>query len=371
MDELFKEFEDKIPENLLNEVKRVLPEKCSKTDLKKILTDLQAAYEASKVDAGEAVGVIAAESIGEPGTQMTLNTFHFAGVAEMNVTTGLPRLIEILDASASPKTPTMEIYLKEPYNKGQDIKKIALSIRETYLKEVIVEFSINVMESEISVTLDENKLSDMGLTTAKVKALVEKTLKVEAESNGNVVTLSPKDESLKELYKIKEKVKAVPIGGIKGINHVMPVRRGEEFIIVSAGSKLKEVLKLDFVDTVRTTTNDIVEVESVLGIEAAREAIVREVYKVISSQGLNVDKRHVMLVADVMCSSGFIKGITRYGVVSEKSSVLARASFETPLKHVFGAAMIGEEDNLTSVIENVMINQHIPSGTGIIKLQVK
>jgi len=103
----------------------------------------------------------------------------------------------------------------------------------------------------------------------------------------------------------------------------------------------------------------------VLGIEAAREAIINEVKKVIDSQGLKVDTRHIMLVADTMCVSGQVKGITRYGVVSEKSSVLARASFETPIKHIIRAAVVGEEDMLTSVIENVMLNQAIPVGTGL------
>ena len=113
------------------------------------------------------------------------------------------------------------------------------------------------------------------------------------------------------------------------------------------------------------------EIEQVLGIEAARQAIINEIFKVIESQGLNVDLRHIMLVADTMCISGTLKGITRYGVVSEKSSVLARASFETPIKHIINAALVGETDNLNSVVENVMINQPVPIGTGLPTLSVK
>ncbi|MBT7497331.1 DNA-directed RNA polymerase subunit A'', partial [Candidatus Woesearchaeota archaeon] len=77
------------------------------------------------------------------------------------------------------------------------------------------------------------------------------------------------------------------------------------------------------------------------------------------------DVRHIMLVADTMCVNGNIKGITRYGVVSEKSSALARASFETPVKHILAAALTGERDELTSVVENVMLNQPVPLGTGL------
>jgi len=125
------------------------------------------------------------------------------------------------------------------------------------------------------------------------------------------------------------------------------------------------VLDLDVVDPARTISNDIHEIRDVLGVEAARQAIIQEVYKVIEMQGLNVDIRHIMLVADTMCAGGRIKGITRYGVVSEKASVLARASFETPIKHLINAAVRGEIDDLNSVVENVMLNQAVPIGTGL------
>jgi DNA-directed RNA polymerase subunit A" len=111
--------------------------------------------------------------------------------------------------------------------------------------------------------------------------------------------------------------------------------------------------------------NDIFEVEDVLGIEAARQAIINETLKVMKAQGLNVDIRHLMLVSDTMCSTGVIKGITRYGVIKDKASILAKASFETPIKHIAQASMLGISDNLSSVIENVMINQPVPLGTGL------
>jgi len=122
---------------------------------------------------------------------------------------------------------------------------------------------------------------------------------------------------------------------------------------------------------VRTTSNDIYEIYGVLGIEAARQAIINEACKVIGAQGLNIDLRHIMLVTDTMCMAGDVKGITRYGIVSEKASVLARASFETPLRHLINAALIGEEDKLSSVVENVMVNQPVPLGTGLPGLVTK
>ena len=152
-----------------------------------------------------------------------------------------------------------------------------------------------------------------------------------------------KDESVNELYKVKEKLKTAYVKGIKGISQVLPVKRGEEFIIITAGSNLKDILKMKEVDTSRTTTNDLYEIEDVLGIEAVRQTIINEVFKVMESQGLNVDIRHIMLVA----------------------SVLARASFETPIKHIINASLVGETDKLTSVVENVMLNQPVPVGTGL------
>ncbi len=190
---------------------------------------------------------------------------------------------------------------------------------------------------------------------------------------GNLILLKPKtkDETFNEIYKMKEKLKDAYIIGIKGISQVLPVKKEDEFIIVTAGTNLKKILALDVVDSTRTISNDIYEIEAVLGVEAARQTIVNEVFKVIENQGLNLDIRHLMLVADTMTTRGHFQGITRYGVVKGKSSVLARASFETPIKHILNASMYGEEDVLASVVENVMLNQPVPIGTGLPKLVTK
>ncbi|RMF56097.1 DNA-directed RNA polymerase subunit A'' [Candidatus Woesearchaeota archaeon] len=369
----FDSYKGKIPVKILEEVKESLP----KASLKKISDALQTVYkeyQEAKIAPGEAVGIIAAESIGEPGTQMTLNTFHFAGVSELNVTVGLPRIIEILDGRRDIKTPMMEIYLKKPWSQGKDIKKVALQIKETTLKEVISEILINIAEFSIELKLNKAYLKDVGVQQGTVVKILEKSFKgysVKLKEDSIIMKSRSKQESLNELYKIKEKIKDTYFKGVKGVSQVLPVKRSNEFVIITAGTNLKEVFKLDFVDEARTVSNDIYEIAEVLGIEAARQAIINEVNKVIDAQGLNVDKRHIMLVADTMCSSGSIKGITRYGVVREKSSVLARASFETPIKHIIGASVTGEVDELNSVIENVMLNQPVPIGTGLPGLVTK
>jgi DNA-directed RNA polymerase subunit A" len=372
MEDLFKAYEDKLPESLLEEIKNNLPQGIDRQKVKEILERVYSEFSSAKVEAGESVGLIAAESIGEQGTQMTLNTFHYAGVAEMNVTVGLPRLIEILDGRKTLSTPMMEIYLRAPYNKGKDIKQIALAIKETKLKDIAAEFSINIAELIVEVVLDDKKLQAVGIDLVKVSKALERYLKdFNVKIKSNVITIKGKDEGLNELYKLKEKIKEIHISGIKEVSQVLPVKRGEEFIIITAGSNLKGAFECEFVDAYRTTTNNICEVADVLGIEAARQAIITEVFKVIESQGLNIDKRHMMMVADTMCASGVVKGVTRYGVVSDKASVLAKASFETPIKHIISAALVGEEDTLNSVVENVMLNQAVPVGTGLPGLLTK
>ena len=145
----------------------------------------------------------------------------------------------------------------------------------------------------------------------------------------------------------------------------MREKKNEEYIIITAGTNLKDVIEIKEVDESRTTTNNLFEVLKVFGVEAGRQNIIREAQRVIEDQGLDVDIRHIMFIADAMTTSGTIKGITRSGITGEKKSVLARASFETPLKHLINASVIGEEDDLNSVIENVMLNQPVPLGTGL------
>lgn len=375
MTDAYKEYEGKLPPAILDAVKAYAKEKdVPASKLKSIMETVFEEYNGAKVEPGESVGLVSAESIGEPGTQMTLNTFHFAGVAEMNVTLGLPRIIEIVDGRKEIDTPMMEIFLKKPYSAGKDIRALALSIKQTLLKEIVSEFSINIVESRIDAKLNKQFMNDLGLTDASlVKVITDQSKGFSVKIEGDILILKPKakETSLNEIYKGKEKIKETHIKGVKGIRQVLPVKRGEEYLIITAGSNLKEILQLDFVDSERTTTNNLVEINDILGIEAARQAIINEMFKVIESQGLNVDIRHIMLVADTMCVSGRVKGVTRYGVVSEKASVLARASFETPIKHIINASLVGEVDQLNSVVENVMLNQPIPVGTGLPKLITK
>jgi len=130
-------------------------------------------------------------------------------------------------------------------------------------------------------------------------------------------------------------------------------------------------MRVKGVDPTRTITNNIHEIEKVLGIEAARQALINEIMNVLEEQGLDVDIRHVMLVADLMTRTGTVKQVGRHGVTGEKPSVLARAAFEVTVKHLLDAAARGERDELKGVAENVIIGQLIPLGTSMVKLIMK
>ncbi len=330
-------------------------------------------YANSLAEPGEAVGVVAGQSLGEPGTQMILRTHKFAGVAEINVARGLPRLIEIFDARKIPSTPSMTIYLKEKFaGDEKKVREIATKILELTVEDVIDRTNIDLLNKTVKIYLDKKLLEKYMITTKEVSEMIKKKIKKEKVTyEGNVINVKSPEADIKKLYKLRVKVKDIYIQGVPKIEQVLPVKKGNEWIIKTAGSNLKDVLKIPEVDPTRTITNDLYEIQKTFGIEAARNAIIREASMTLREQGLSVDIRHLMLVADAMTADGTLKGVTRYGITKGKKSVLARASFETALKHLFNAAAHREIDDLTSVVENVMINQPAPIGTGMLKLVVK
>ena len=332
--------------------------------------DVSGAHKNQKVASGEAIGLITAQSFGEPSTQMALNVFHSAGVAEMQVTQGLPRLIEILDARKKPSTPSMEIYLDSSHNNEKDSQVFAEKVKEVKLKEIISEINIDFGGKKLEMIIDAGSLRRVHIGVDKVVEILEnKGFKTKHRDGRLIVDF--KEESFKKMYQIKEKIKDVILSGIKGIAQVLIVKRERDYVVLTAGSNLKEIFGLKGVDVNKTVTNDLYEIANVLGIESARQAIMNEIRKVLVSQGLDIDKRHLKLVADAMTYQGAIKGITRMGIISDKSSILARASFETPIKHFVTATRTGKKDKLASVIENIIVNQPVPVGTGLPGLLVE
>jgi DNA-directed RNA polymerase subunit A' len=324
----------------------------------------------NKIPPGDAVGVVTAQSFGESSTQMVLNVFHHAGVAQMQITLGLPRLIEILDARKKPSTPLMEIYMEKDFNNEKDSRILAEKIKEVTLGEIASEVKIDFAGKKVEVEMDHNSLKRVHVGIQKIiERLIDKGFNV--KGNDNKISVSVSDLDYKEIYKIKEKLKKTNISGIKGISQVVVAQLGRDYVIRTAGSNMKDILEVKGIDKNKVSTNDIHETAAVLGIEAARQTIINEISKVLEVQGLDIDVRHLKLVGDAMTSSGIVKGVTRMGIISDKASVLARASFETPVKHFVNATIQGSKDELDSVIENIILNQPIPVGTGLPGLLVK
>ncbi len=378
IEKIAKDYEGKIPQTLIDKViKESKNFKLSKTQMEKVFTSLEEKYNYSKIQPGEAIGIITAESFGEPGTQMTLRTFHFAGVAEVNVTLGLPRLIEIFDARKQPSTPLMNIYLKKPYNKDEsNLERITAKIKEIKNYEIFSEISINLLKLHIEFTFNKKRMRELGVSEEEACRIIREGIKaVDLSSKDGRYIVSPKSKetapSLPSLYTLKEKVKNIKVKGISGVKELVPKWENNEIVLFASGSSLGDVFAIPEVDHTRTMSNHLFEVAKVLGIEAARQTIIEEASKVIGEQGLDIDIRHIMFISDLMTQRGEVKGVTRSGITAHKESVLARASFETPIKHLINASLTGEVDHLTSVVENVMINQPIPLGTGLPDLITK
>ncbi len=376
---LIEKHSEILPENVRKELfDKVLAYKLSKDEVTEVIEEVVKRYRRAIVDPGEAVGMVAAQSIGEPSTQMTLRTFHFAGVREFNITLGLPRLIEIVDAKRTPSTPIMHIYLegeaKKDKNKALEIaKKIKLTTIEDVSKDIVIDY----LNYAIIIELDSEMLENRGVTAKDVaKALNRikgKKGKVEVQGEDRVVFYTGV-EDISKLRRIRDRILSLRLKGIKGITNTL-VRYEEsigEYVIVAEGSNLAAVLSLDGVDYRRTRTNNVHEVMEVLGIEAARAAIIDEMKSVLDEQGLDVDIRHIMLVADAMTLTGRVRQVGRHGIAGEKASVLARAAFEVTVRHLAEAALRGEQDTLKGVAENVIVGSTpIPLGTGIVKLLMK
>jgi len=323
-----------------------------------------------KLEAGEAIGVITSQSFGEPSTQMVLRTFHFAGVSEMQITQGLPRLIEIFDARKKPSSPKMEIYLKKEYNNEKDVRAFAEKIKETTIKDIASKIDLDFNNKKIEIKIDKEGIKQSHVTLKKVvERLCE--LKFSAKEKGDLIIINTSEMGFKEIYRLKEKLKNTIISGIKGIKQILVVKKDRNYVIMTLGTNLKKIMEMKEVASEKLTSNDLHEIASVFGIEVARQFIINEIQDVLNTQGLNINKRHLKLIADAMTNTGEVKGVTRIGIIAQKSSVLARATFETPIKQFVNATIKGNEDHLTSVIENIILNQPVPIGTGLPGLLVK
>ena len=346
-----------------------------------IMTRIAREYAMTRVQACEAVGINAAHSIGEPGTQMTMRTFHFAGVAEINVTLGLPRLIEIMDARKEPSTPTMTIYLETGYREDRDkAREVSWMIEAAPLHE-FGDIETDIADMCVIVEINKEVCKKRKIDIADILKRAPQKIKdkrhyrdfeCEIDEEAGILRFTPKNEdSYQNLFQLADHVRQVIVQGIDDIKRVVVRKENNEYILHTEGSNLKDVFEIPGVDCTRTKTNNIAEIAATLGIEAARASIIDEAYSTLKEQGISVDRRHIMLVSDIMCMDGEVKQIGRHGIAGEKESVLSRASFEVTVNHLLDAAVAHEYDELSGVTENVIVGQPIQLGTGDVKLMAK
>ncbi|MEI7960980.1 MAG: DNA-directed RNA polymerase subunit A'' [archaeon] len=363
-----------LPKKLLEEIVALAEVyKLSKGNADKLADAVKLKYDSVIVEPGEAVGIVAAQSLGEPGTQLTLRTKHFAGSAEVSVGSGIQRVEEIVDGRSKAKYPTMTIYLSDHLKKDKEkCEKFAKSLIDVRVRDV-VKINEEFDQLKIAIEIQTDQTKALGLKADDVAELLKKGLKdFKALHRDNTVHFSLEKKS--EFIKIRKDLLRLleeKVHGVKGIAKTLIVKENDEYIVKTSGSNLKAVLKLEDINLEKVFTNDIIETSKILGIEAGRQMIVMELKKVLDDNGIRVDVRHIMLLADLMTFSGEVKGIVRTGITKGKASPFARAAFEETTKHLLEAAFKGEKEMLTGVVENIIVGQPIKVGTGIVELLVK
>ena len=368
------------------------------TQLDEFFRRSHAKYLKSMVEPGEAIGALGAQSISEPGTQMTLKTFHFAGVASMNVTLGVPRLTEIINASKNISTPIITAQLVQSNNEyaarlvkakieKTTLGQICKSITEVYAPEschITITLDLEAIE-KLKLGIDAESIRERILKglpgptrPAVLRNLTEKHVFLH-RSKGNKIRIRPPDTKergsglLMKTYFTMQALKAalpeIIVQGIPSVSRaVISSGKSGSFSLFVEGCGLAEVMGSPGIDGPKTVTNNILEVLDVLGIEAARTKISDEISYIMNAYGIHIDVRHLMLLSDVMTFKGEVLGITRFGVAKMRESVLMLASFEKTTDHLFDAAVHSRNDKIVGVSECIIMGIPIPLGTGLFKL---
>jgi len=357
---------DRLPPSLVGELKRNIHEsKLTRKGVDQVVNLSIESYVRSLIEPGEAAGVVSAQSIGEPGTQMTLRTFHFAGVKEQNVTLGLPRLIEIVDARKIPSTPAMTIYLEKKYRTREKAEDVANAITHTTLEDIAESIASDIAKMKVMARLNPNTMKARGITLQEVREAL-KPPNCEVKIDRFDVEVTPKEMEIPQFRRFAIRLRQFRLKGAPSVRRALVLEDKGEWIIRTEGSGVEYALKIPGVDKTRTISNNVHEVAEVLGIEAARNVIIKEAMGVLEEQGLDVDIRHVMLVADMMSNSGVVLQVGRHGISGEKASTLAKAAFEITIPTIVDASIKGTKDMLRGVAENVIVGRQIPMGTGLI-----
>ncbi|PVV02627.1 hypothetical protein BB560_002917 [Smittium megazygosporum] len=353
----------------------------SKTRLLKFLDICFNKYRKAKIEPGTAVGALGAQSIGEPGTQMTLKTFHFAGVASMNVTLGVPRIKEIINAAKTISTPIITAKLVSNDNirsarivKGRvescTLGDIAECIEEVYRPSqcyIGIKIDLSAIEKlQLDITINQIATA---IATSKLK-IGEQNIRVYYPNRLRV--LIEQKDSTQVYYNLQKYKRLLPLTVISGYPQIRrsvisDSGKGTYDLLVE-GYGLRDVINTPGIIGTKTTSNHVMEVQSVLGIEAARQTIINEIQYTMENHGMSIDPRHVMLLGDIMTYKGEVLGITRFGIAKMKDSVMMLASFEKTVDHLFNAAIYGKRDSIDGVSERIIMGTQMNIGTGMFKL---
>jgi DNA-directed RNA polymerase beta' subunit len=260
----------------------------------------------------------------------------------------------------------MTIYLTGYHRKSKEgAVEIARNIIYTSLEDLASAIYEDPIREEIVVELNKSMMEDRAIAMEELEQRLQiQNAVVKVEND----TVQIKPKKIENMKKMLSKTPGFHVKGVPDIKRVLVTEERGEWVIRTDGSNLAKVLEITGVDTSRTTTNNVHEIAKTLGIEAARNALVNEAKGVLEDQGLDVDVRHVMLVADMMTTTGEVQQIGRHGISGKKASVLARAAFEITVPNIVEAAVKGESDPLAGVTENVIVGQSIPIGTGLVEL---
>lgn len=394
------DFDELVPKVTRNSVEQV--GKISAHHVRKFLEICLMKYERAKVEPGTAVGAIGAQSIGEPGTQMTLKTFHFAGVASMNVTLGVPRIKEIINASKVISTPIIAACLVNDDDersarivKGRVektlLKDIALYLQDTYSEnEAYVEIGIDYdTVNKLQLELGLNDIRRAIISASKLKIsdaevnINERLHTVQVRVNPSTGPASKKQQETisaegfafvdSSVYSraqmLRRALPDVVVNGFPEISRaVINIRDDGKKELLVEGYGLRDVMITDGVIGTQTSTNHILEMKSVLGIEAARASIINEIHYTMTKHGMSVDPRHIQLLGDVMTFKGEVLGITRFGLAKMRDSALQLASFEKTTDHLFDASFYQKHDKVEGVSECIILGQSMSIGTGAFKV---
>ncbi|XP_021721117.1 DNA-directed RNA polymerase III subunit 1-like [Chenopodium quinoa] len=354
--------------------------------LKVFLDNCISRLQSKWIESGTGVGAIGAQSIGEPGTQMTLKTFHFAGVASMNITLGVPRINEIINANKKISTPIIMAKLKD--EKSMEIAKIVKGkIEKTMLGQVSKSIML-VMKydgASIVIKLDAEQInsSQLFIDARIVKGKILKSLIAPKDHEMEVKVVNDYKLSVKlkgkdikgayfPLHQLQNKLPMVIVKGISTVERAIIADDGGKIgklNLIVEGTGLREVMGICGIKGCKTESNHVMEVQQTLGIEAARSCIIKEIHKVLKSNAMDVDTRHMMLLADAMTLKGKVLGVTRYGMAEMKESVLTLSSFEKTDFHLFNGSVHGRKDEIKGVGERIIMGIPAQIGTGSIKIR--